>query len=77
MKNPPLPPLTDFVFFVFKGTAGSHAKTCPSSVAAGLADQEPRILENVKIHKVKLDEWEPLLKILKDIEGDCNFWYTN
>ena len=54
-----------------------HSDSCPKIVAAELADQNPRALNHVFIHRVKIDEWQPLLQKLKDMNGDCNFWYTN
>lgn len=58
--------------------SGSYAKTCPTKLAKKmLSDGNPRKLNKNVIYKVKYDEWEPLLKELNSIGGDCNFWYTN
>lgn len=58
-------------------TGGSFVKTCPPTLAGKLADQNPRVMEGVKVHKMKASEVGAILKELKDMEGDCNFWYTN
>ena len=58
---------------------GRFRKSCPGSLADDipLTDKNPRLLSGVKMYKVELNEWEPLLIKLNTINGDCNFWYVN
>ena len=52
-------------------------KNCPHSLADGLADQSPRILEKSKMHEVKGGEWGDLMKKMEVGGSDCNFFYEN
>ena len=64
--------------YVIVRLSGGHATTCPESLREILSDQNPRIMQGVKVYKISSDnELEVILKKLYDIKGDCNFWYTN
>jgi FkbM family methyltransferase len=64
--------------YIIVRTSGTYVKTCPTNLAKEiLSDGNPRTLNSNVLYKVKNDEWEPLLKKLQSIGGDCNFWYTN
>ncbi len=64
--------------YVLIRTSGSYSDTCPTSLVEGtLKDTNPRMMDNVSVYKVDMDEWEPLLANLNKIKGDCNFFYKN
>jgi FkbM family methyltransferase len=55
-----------------------HEGSCPVTMGEGiLSDKKPRIMDNVHVFKVKMNEWEPLLKIMEEKGYDCNFLYKN
>jgi len=56
---------------------GTHAKTCPTSLAKHLKDQNPKDMGAAFLHKISWNELEPLLEDMSKNGLDCNFWYTN
>ena len=59
-------------------TGGRFARTCPTSLAESvLSDKNPKVLDAVKVFKVKIDEWEQLLTQMNEKDYDCNFFYNN
>lgn len=65
--------------YILVRTSGAFINSCPTSLVEGTIKDtsNPRVLDGAKMFKVKMNEWEPLLTKLKEIDGDCNFWYTN
>ncbi|KAL3942680.1 MAG: hypothetical protein SGBAC_003164 [Bacillariaceae sp.] len=64
--------------YILIRTSGSFIKSCPQTLVNGaIKDKDPRVMEGVEMYKIEMDEWEPVLKSLNEIEGDCNFWYIN
>jgi len=59
-------------------TSGGHWEGCPPQLVDGiLVDDKPRVIDNVNMYKVQLDEWKPLLTKMETKDYDCNFWYIN
>lgn len=56
---------------------GSHVKTCPRSLGGFLKDNAPRTVGDVCIFKVQRNEWDDLMKVMKEKGFDCNFFYEN
>ncbi len=68
--------------YILIRSAGGHMETCPVSLVEGvLSDDKPEIIDGkvqvVHKHRVKLNEWKPLLTKMEKNHFDCNFWYTN
>eukprot|EP00536_Pseudo-nitzschia_multiseries_P009413 jgi/Psemu1/319629/estExt_fgenesh1_pm.C_2610014 len=53
--------------------------TCPQTLAEGIISKgaESRMVNDVQVVKVKMNEWEPLLKKMQSNDYDCNFFYRN
>ncbi|CAJ1930837.1 unnamed protein product [Cylindrotheca closterium] len=64
--------------YILVRTSGTFVQSCPTSLVKGvIQDTNPRVLEGAEMYKMEMDEWEPVLSKLNEIEGDCNFWYIN
>ena len=55
-----------------------HAATCPINLKLKiLGDTKPQMFYGVQMHKIALEEWEPLLAKMNSNKFDCNFFFEN